>query len=114
MATTPHIVRIEEIGTCVRQVIESLNAEAYLMNQRGFFVELPEEIQFEMLVVKEWEALESTDREISEGTEIQGGFSTENSQSTGGDSQTSSETKNSRATNIHNNSGISVDTFKGS
>lgn len=110
MATTPHLVRIHEVGECVQQVLDDLNAKFWAMNQRGHFIEMPEEVAFEMVVLKEFEALTSTDREVSEGTETQGGFSTETATTNGSDSQEGTETKESRATNIHNNSGSSTTT----
>jgi hypothetical protein len=112
MATTTHLVRISEVGDCVQQVIDDLNAKFWAMNQRGHFVEMPEELAFEMVVLKEFEAFTSTDTEISDGTEKQSGFTVEQSKSSGSDSQNSTDTKSSRTTNIHNNSGSSTDTFK--
>ena len=114
MATTPHVVRISEVGKHVREVIENLNADLWEMNQRGHFIEMPDEISFEMVVLKEFEALTSTDTEISEGSETQGGYSTENSKTTGSERHEASETKRSNANNSHNNSGVATETFKGS
>lgn len=107
-----NIVRIEQVGDCVQQVVDDLNAKLWAMNQRGHFIEMPEEIGFEMIVLKEWEALESSDRELSESTETQGGFTAETQKSSGSDSQTGNDTKSSRATGLRNESGTSTRVFK--
>lgn len=107
-----NIVRIEEIGDCVQQVLDDLNAKCWAMNQRGHFVEMPEELKFDMLVVKEWEALESTDRETSIGSETQGGFSTEATRSGGTDISSSTEDRRSDGANSHTENGDSTTTYK--
>ena len=107
-----NIVRIEEVGDCVQQVLDDLNAKLWAMNQRGHFVEMPEELKFEMLVVKEWEALESTDKEITSSTENQGGFSTETQRSGGTDITSSSEDRRSDGANSHTENGDSTTTYE--
>lgn len=106
MATTSsHVVRISEVGDCVQQVIDDLNAKLWAMNQRGHFIEMPEELTFDMVVLKEFEALTSTDTEISEGTEIQGGYSTESQKSSQSGTERSDETRKTDDRNSHVNKG---------
>jgi hypothetical protein len=96
-----NIVRIHEVGDCVVQAIDDLNAKLWAANQRGHFVEMPEEMQFQMLVVKEWEVLESTDRQITVTTDNQGGFSTETQTSTGADITAGTDERRSESNNRH-------------
>jgi hypothetical protein len=110
MAT--YIVRSNEIGKCVRKVIADLNAELWELNKLGpYGAEMPQELKFDMIVVEDWEALESTDKKLSITSEIQGGFQTETRTGSTTTTDAGTDAKYSRGTNVHNNSGDDVDKF---
>ena len=111
MATTTHLVRINEVGDCVQQVIDDLNAKLWVMNNRGHFVEMPEEITFQMVVLKEFEAYTSTDMETSKGSELAGGYSTEQGTTNNNSNEKGSDSKSSNSQTIHTEKGTDVDEF---
>lgn len=111
MANTPQVVKIEDVGKYVSEVIQNLNAELFEMTKRGFFVEMPEELTFDMVVLKEFEALTSTDKETSKGNGTQTGTTKEEDSSTTID-HGGSEVRVSKGENHHLNEGASVTTTK--
>lgn len=106
-----YIVRTGEIGQCVQETIDDLNLRLWEMNQRGHSLEMPKKMQFDMIVVKEWEAIQSTDRNEAITSEIHGGFQTESRKSDDRGSQSSNDTKQSRDTNSHGEKGSDTQEF---
>ena len=111
MANTPQVVKIEYVGKYVSEVIQNLNASLFEMTKLGFFVEMPEELTFEMVVLKEFEALTSTDKEISKGSGTQTGTTKDEDITTSTDPG-GVETRVSRGENHHLNEGVSTTTTK--
>lgn len=122
-----NIVNENQIGECVANAITDLNDRLWKLKERGFDVEMPEKMDFQMIVVKSggWQALEvvgtekgttketggttetGTSKEITKGTdngstiEKQGGFQTESSNGVSSDTQNSTDKKVSRGENEH-------------
>jgi hypothetical protein len=96
-----NIVRMEDIPACVQETLAGIRDGLLAARAKGILAEYPDFVDFEMLVVKQWEALESSDREVGETTEIQGGFSTEERKNIGSDKQTSQEIRGSEGNNRH-------------
>lgn len=108
-----YIVRSNEVGLCVKNAIKSLNADLWEMNERhGYSLEMPETMKFDMVVVQEWEALESSDKQVAITSEIQGGFQTETQKSSENSTERSDENRKTEDRNSHVNKGRTVTTIE--
>ena len=106
-----YIVRANEVGQCVQEVVDDLNLRLWEMNQRGHSLEMPKTMKFDMVVVKEWEAIQSTDKQESITSEIQGGFQTETKKSNDSGTQKSNDSKQSLDRNSHGEKGSDTQEF---
>ncbi len=89
-----NIVRIEELDACVAETLLAIQrGVAKARAEGGIIVDLPQEVQFSALVVREWQALETSGGQFSETTEHQGGGSTETVKGTETGEQTSQGTE---------------------
>lgn len=91
-----NIVRIEELADFVAATLTELNRGVGEARAAGLVCDLPKEVQFSVLVVKEFQALELQGAMVSESIETQGGGSTETS--TGEEKQESLSVGKSTAT----------------
>jgi hypothetical protein len=117
-----NIVNENQIGECVANAITDLNDRLWKLKERGFDVEMPEKMDFQMIVVKSggWQALEvvgtekgttnekGTAIENGKSTEKQGGSTTENQTSDSADTTISSEKGSTDAANSHTQNSTSV------
>lgn len=125
MADSTNIVRIEEIGECVNRTLQEIRNGVAESRKAGIQAELPEKVEFTMIVVKDWQALEVSSSETGKTTEDgattevgsttekgtttdkgttiekQGGFSQETQTTGGTDRQTGSETRSTNGANSH-------------
>lgn len=74
-----NIVRIEELSDFVNATLTEINRGVAAARADGLVCDLPKEVQFSVLVVKEFQALELQGAVVSESVETQGGGSTETS-----------------------------------
>lgn len=112
-SNSPNLVKIEQVGDCVQRVIDDLNKKLWQMNQRGHYVEMPEEMAFDMNVLVEFEALISTEQEISENTQTDGGFSIQRDKTGSAEINNNGESRKTDDRNAHLESGLDVTTFFG-
>lgn len=117
-----NIVHENQVGECVANAITDLNDRLWKLKERGFDVEMPEKMDFQMIVVKSggWQALEvvgtekgttnekGTATENGKSTEKQGGSTTENQTSDSVDTTISSEKGSTDAANSHAQNSTSV------
>lgn len=131
-----NIVRIEEIPECIERTLQGIRDGLVNARKNGILAEWPEKVDFQMIVVKDWQALEvnstesgvTTEKGVTaekgkttevgtitdKGTTIekQGGFSTELQTSGGTDRQTGTETRRTDGANSHVENGDSTTTTK--
>jgi len=117
-----NIVNENQIGECVANAIIDLNDRLWKLKERGLDVEMPEKMDFQMIVVKSggWQALEvvgtekgtteekGTAIENGKSTEKQGGSTTENQTSDSVDTTVSSDTSATDSANSHTQNSTSV------
>lgn len=119
MAATTNIVRIDEIDQCVSQTLDGIRRGVLAARKAGIQSEMPEEVAFDMIVVKDWQVLEAIGKESGISSESQGGGTTETStendlrtgkevsvrteesKTTDTDTKTGTETSKSLANNTH-------------
>jgi hypothetical protein len=96
-----NIVRVSELDAFIAETIKKVNDGVAKARTAGVLAELPKEIQFDVILIREWEALQITGGEEGETTENQGGYQTETNKS--GSSKTSSgtEDRTSQGENHH-------------
>lgn len=102
------VVRIDEIDKHIERVGQKVRDGLLKLIKQGVPVEYPKSLDFQMTVLVEFEALTSTDAEVSKSTEIQGGFTTESQKSGGSDQQSSTERRDSNGANSHTENGDST------
>lgn len=106
----PNIVRISEIGECVAAAIYQIREGVLAARAAGIEVELPEKVDFTMLVAKEVNGVSTVSSETQKSTEIQGGAITETqggattdiAQESGSENRSQTETSRKEANNAHN------------
>lgn len=106
-----YIVRSNEVGQCVQEAIDDLNLRLWEMNQRGHSLEMPKTMKFDMVVVKEWEAIQSTDKQESITSEIQGGFETDMKKTNEASTQATTDTRRTLDRNAHEEKGSDTQEF---
>lgn len=82
MPAVPNIVRINEIDQCVAKALDGIRLGVLAARKSGLQVEMPDEVAFDMIVVKDWQVLEATSKENGLSNETQGGGTTETSTET--------------------------------
>jgi len=87
-----NIVRIDEISECVERTIAGVREGVAAARRAGIQVELPAEITFEMIVIKDFQLLEVETSENGTTQEIQGGESRETRVTTGEEDQNRTDT----------------------
>lgn len=91
-----NIVRIEELAGFVNATLTEINRGVAAARAEGLVCDLPKEVQFSVLVVKEFQALELQGAMVSESIEERGEGSVENT--TGQENQESNSSGKSTAT----------------
>jgi len=101
-----NIIRIDEIAECVNRTLAGIRDGLLQARDSGIMAEWPEKVDFQMVVVKDWQLLEMASGETSATEETQGGFTAEYSSgdTAGNDSYTESGT-NSSTTNHSGSNG---------
>lgn len=100
-----NVVPIEQLDSFIEEVIAKVNAGAWAARQKGVAANLPEAIQFQVTVVKQWqvESLAATVERLSTQSEHQGGTTRETQ--TGSQTETASNNEQSNqndgGTNTH-------------
>lgn len=120
MPAVPNIVRINEIDQCVAKALDGIRLGVLAARKSGLQVEMPDEVAFDMIVVKDWQVLEATSKENGLSNETQGGgttetsteteirtgketgLRTESSETTDTDTKTGTETSKTSGRNTHN------------
>jgi hypothetical protein len=85
-----NIVRIDEIAECVNRTLVGIRDGLLQARETGILARWPEKVDFQMVVVKDWQLLEMASGETSSTNETQGGSTAEYSSgdTTGNDSST--------------------------
>ena len=96
-----NIVRIDEIAECVNKTLEGIRDGLLQARANGILAKWPEKVDFQMTVVKDWQALDIASGEKSTTTEVQGGFQTETTTSGGTNRETGSEKRTTTGRNSH-------------
>lgn len=91
-----NIVRLDEIEECVARALKGINDGVNQARQQGLNAELPKEVQFTMVVVKDWQELEVQGGERGEQIEIQGGGSKETTNATSTEKQITDRVENQK------------------
>jgi hypothetical protein len=76
MAIT-NIVNLEEIETCVARALQGLRDGVAAARKAGVSAMMPDEVEFRMTVIKDWQKLEIVTNESGSNNETQGGSTTE-------------------------------------
>jgi hypothetical protein len=102
----PEVVRIEEIPDCIERTLKAINAGVLAANAAGLMTEMPTEVPFKMVVIKDWQALESESIQTGSSDEIQGGTTKETAEKD--DRATSSKSGAGRKDNRNSHVGNSA------
>lgn len=76
MAIT-NIVNIEEIESCVARSLQAIRDGVAAARKAGVSAMMPDEVEFRMTVIKDWQKLEIVTNESDSNSETQGGSTTE-------------------------------------
>jgi hypothetical protein len=95
------VVRLEELPAFVSSVIEGISKGVAELRAKGINAEMPTEVGFNVIVVKEWQALEIKGSEESTAEEKQGGTTKEKQGSTSLDASTKEERSTRDNQNAH-------------
>jgi hypothetical protein len=72
-----NIVTIGEIEECVNRALQGIRDGVAAARKAGVSAMMPEELQFDMVVIKDWQKLEILTNESGSNSETQGGSTTE-------------------------------------
>lgn len=102
MADSINIVRIDEISDCISRTIAGIRDGVATAIAAGVQAELPEKVDFNMIVIKDWQVLAHESSETGETIEAQGGKTTEKSGGTQSETRKATEQSEMIGENAHN------------
>lgn len=90
-----NIVRISEIQDVVNRTLLGIREGVASARQAGLMAELPDKVDFQMVVIDKWQELEAVSEQDTTGQESQGGSTTETTRGTeqGSQNRVSDETR---------------------
>lgn len=108
------IVRIDEIDACVERTILGIRDGLVKLREKGITAEYPEKVDFQMLVVKEFNALQiEVGAEKSVQAQTENSTATERQQTAGSDTSFDTESGRTDAANSHTqNTDSQQDTYE--
>lgn len=92
----PEVVRITELGSFVQRTLLAINEGVSGARENGIVADLPDEVNFQCVVIDQWQALDALTTTTGTSETTQGGGST----TTTTDNQSS--TRRNENSNAHN------------